>query len=87
MLTMINIYRWNCTGQFPKTPFITFPDTKEITAVAMDPDKTLIYVCYVDSERSGLKGGIDIYDANDGKLIESYGGIADRPLRVFYKTK
>ena len=82
-----NIYRWNCTGQFPKTPFITFPDTKEITAVAMDPDKTLIYVCYVDSERSGLKGGIDIYDANDGKLIESYGGIADRPLRVFYKTK
>ena len=55
--------------------------------MAMDPDKTLIYVCYVDSERSGLKGGIDIYDANDGKLIESYGGIADRPLRVFYKTK
>ena len=54
-----NIYRWNCTGQFPKTPFITFPDTKEITAVAMDPDKTLIYVCYVDSERSGLKGGDD----------------------------
>ena len=82
-----NIYRWNCTGQFPKTPFINFPTTKEITAVALDPDKKQIYVCYVDSERSGLKGGLDIYDANTGKIVESYGGIADRPIRVFYKTK
>lgn len=82
-----NIYRWNCTGQFPKTPFILFPPTKEITAVALDPDKKQIYVCYVDSEQSSLKGGLDIYDANTGKIAESYAGIADRPIKVFYKTK
>ena len=59
-----NIYRWNCSNAEATKTRYPFPIQKRRLCF-MDPDKTLIYVCYVDSERSGLKGGIDIYDAND----------------------
>lgn len=81
------IYRWNCTGQLPNVPIVELTGNKEITALDMDPEKKLLYVCFVDNDRTDLKGGLFIYNLDDFTLESVYEGIADRPLRVFYKVK
>ena len=60
----------------------------EITTIAVDPDQKLLYVgLYESGSAKELKGGLYIYDADSGELLETYDNIADRPVRVIYKER
>ena len=82
------IYRWDPGRQLPTTPSITVPTGMEITTIAVDPDQKLLYVgLYESGSAKELKGGLYIYDADSGELLETYDNIADRPVRVIYKER
>ena len=57
------------------------------------PDSKQLYLGVYDSRLTGLKGSVYVYDAdaldpetNQLKLLKKYEGIADKPIKVFWKN-
>lgn len=95
------LYRWNhqaAQPKFPTIPIIELDEQCEITCFDFDPDyynyHQEIYVGVYDPRLPGkMKGCVYVYhadqiDESTGqlKLLRKYEGIADRPIRVFWKN-
>lgn len=85
------LYRWIYTNQEPRLPtepVVTLDEGCEITCLALSPDDKELYVGTYDPRATGLKGSLYIYDADKLTLLKPpYKGVADRPVKVFYKVK
>ncbi len=86
-------YNWNAEPMLPKTPVVTLGSTCEITCFDFSQDGKELFLGVYDSGLSGLKGSVYVYDAdvldpvtNELKLLKKYEGIADRPIKVFWKN-
>lgn len=86
-------YNWNAEPVLPETPVISLDSSCEITCFSFTPDNKKIYLGIYDSRLTGLKGSVYVYDAdvldpatNQLKLLKKYEGIADRPIKVFWKN-
>ncbi len=86
-------YNWNAEPVLPETPVISLDASCEITCFSFTPDSKKIYLGVYDSRLTGLKGSVYVYDAdeldpstNQLKLLKKYEGVADRPIKVFWKN-
>lgn len=57
----------------------------EITCMAQSADKEYLYVGAYDAAAAGLKGNVYIYKAETLELVKSFIGVADKPVKLFYK--
>ena len=91
------MYRWKNDWYYyqpiPQTPVITL-DGKEITCFEFSPDEKQLYLGVYDPSLPDLKGCVYVYDADkldpetrELTLLKKYEGVADRPIRVFWKNK
>lgn len=82
------IYGWFYNGvDIPATPYITVDIPGSVTCMNISPDGNQLYVAVNNPAAAGLKGSLLIYNIDNGALISKYEGIADKPVKVFYKTK
>lgn len=86
-------YNWNAEPKLPQTPVVTVGNNCEITCFDFSQNGKELYVGVYDPGLSGLKGCVYVYDAdaldpvtNELKLLKKYEGIADRPIKVFWKN-
>ena len=84
---------WNAEPKLPQTPVVTVGNNCEITCFDFSQNGKELYVGVYDPGLSGLKGCVYVYDAdaldpvtNELKLLKKYEGIADRPIKVFWKN-
>lgn len=83
-----SIYQWFYTGEnIPSSPYITINIPGVITSMASNPEGTLLYVGVYNAAASGLKGSVLVYNIDNGALINTYEAVADKPVKLFYKTK
>lgn len=85
-----NVYEWKCLNlatNLPTTPALTIPAGKELTTINISPDMTKLYVgVYDPSASTEMKGSIYVYNTGDlSSPVESYEGVADKPISIFYK--
>lgn len=90
------VYRWNsrlAQVVLPDEPVITLDPACEITAMNFTADGGQMYIAFVDNRLPGLKGCLYCYDANtidpatnQLRVYKKYEGIADRPIKVFFKN-
>lgn len=87
-------YNWNASPELPETPVISLDGNCEITCFSFTPDSRQLYLGVYDSRLTGLKGSVYVYDADaldpetkQLKLLKKYEGIADKPIKVFWKNK
>ncbi len=80
------IYRWRHTGGFTDAgnTQASVP-AGEITCMAQSPDNEYLYVGTYDAGAAGLKGNVYIYKTENLELVKSFIGVADKPLKLFYK--
>lgn len=80
------IYRWRYTGGFSDAgnSQVSIP-AGEITCMAQSPDNEYLYVGAYDAGAAGLKGNVYIYKTENLELVKSFIGVADKPLKLFYK--
>ncbi|MDE6452429.1 MAG: hypothetical protein K2L23_09160, partial [Odoribacter sp.] len=80
------IYRWRYTGGFSDAgnSQVSIP-AGEITCMAQSPDHEYLYVGAYDAGAAGLKGNVYIYKTENLELVKSFIGVADKPLKLFYK--
>lgn len=84
------IYQWYySSNSFPTESWATIDDipNAEITAMAISPDESQVYVGAYRSDESGENGYIYIYDTRTGRLINSYKNVAYKPIKIMYKVK
>lgn len=91
------VYCWQNAGawyqtKLPENPVITL-EGKEITCFEFSPDWLQLYVGVYDPSLPDLKGCVYVYDADkidpatqELTLLKKYEGIADRPIKVFWKN-
>lgn len=86
-------YNWNASPVLPETPVISLDENCEITCFSFTPDSKRLYLGIYNSRLPDLKGSVYVYDAdaldpetNQLKLIKKYEGIADKPIKVFWKN-
>lgn len=83
------IYRWRYTNALPDATasgrdVLTVPG--EVTCMAQSPDGEYLYVgVYGVAGASGLRGSVYVYKTEDFSPVTQFEGIADRPLKLFYK--
>lgn len=80
------IYRWRYTSDFSQSSQVSLP-RGEITCMAESPDGEYLYVGACDEAAAGLKGSIYIYSTKDLQLVNSFVGVTDKPVKLFYKDK
>lgn len=81
------VYSWFYTGtDMPTAPFINVSEGT-ITGLEQSPDGRELYVGVYNPNASGLKGSVLVYDMDNGRLIKKHEGIADKPVKLFYKKK
>lgn len=91
------MYRWKNDWYYyqpiPQTPVITL-EGKEITCFEFSPDEKQLYLGVYDPSLPDLKGCVYVYDADkldpetrELTLLKKYEGVADRPIKVFWKNK
>lgn len=83
-------YRWryaNVNARLPESPENLTELTGEICCIAQSPDHSHIYIGTYDKTSShNLKGNVYVYDADKLTLIRKFIGIADKPIKLIYKT-
>lgn len=77
------IYRWRHGSDISNAESVTLP--AEITCMAQSPDEEYLYVGTYDPAATGLKGSVYIYKTENLQLVNSFIGVADKPLKLFYK--
>lgn len=83
-----SIYNWFYSGEdIPSSPYITIDGPGVITSLASNPAGTELYVGVYEEAASGLKGSVLVYNIDNGNLIKRYEGVADKPIKVYYKVK
>ncbi len=80
------IYRWRYTSDFSQATQVALP-AGEITCMAASPDGEYLYVGAYDAAAAGLKGSVYIYSTKDLQLVNSFVGVTDKPVKLFYKDK
>ncbi len=80
------IYRWRYTSDFSQATRVALP-AGEITCMAASPDGEYLYVGAYDAAAAGLKGSVYIYSTKDLQLVNSFVGVTDKPVKLFYKDK
>lgn len=83
------VYKWAYNqSEIPSSSFINLPDGEVIKCMNQSADHKQLYVATYNSQRSGLKGSLYIFDTDTGKVIgKPYEGVADEPVKVMYKVK
>ena len=82
------VYRWRYTDALPDASasgrnVLTIPG--EATCIAQSPDGEYLYVGGYDAGASGLKGNVYVYKTQDFSFVAKFEGVADKPLKLFYK--
>ena len=90
---MYRWFNWNTEPELPEKPVITLNEKCEITCFNFSQDAKYLYLGVYDSRLPDLKGCVYVYDADaidlatgELQLIKVYDGVADRPVKVFYKN-
>lgn len=82
-----DFYLWNG----PSSNFLDFPILSvdgEITCLAATEDQRYIYMgIWQENSTEELKGSVYLYDVGTNKIVKKYTGVADKPVRIFYKTR
>ncbi|MEY8591087.1 PKD domain-containing protein [Butyricimonas hominis] len=79
-----SIYRWRHGSDISEVELVTTVPG-EITCMAQSPDEEYLYVGTYDPAATGLKGSVYIYKTENLQLVNSFVGVADKPLKLFYK--
>lgn len=80
------LYQWIYSGiKLPDTPLLTLDG--EITCMALSPDNKYVYLgIWNPLAQEELKGSIYIMDMDTSKIVKEYRGIADKPMKIMYKS-
>lgn len=83
-----SIYQWFYSSKdLSTTPFITIDVPGEITCLERNPDGNELFVAVYNSQATGDKGSILVYNIESGKKIATFSNISDRAVRLLYKKK
>ena len=79
------LYEWIYKGfTLPETPLMTLDG--EITCMQLSPDEKYVYLgIWNPGAEEELKGSIYILEMDTKKIVREYRGVADKPLKIFYK--
>ena len=84
------LFEWIYSGETPKLPNTPVWTTEgEITCMALCPnsDKRYLYLgIWNPAAQEELKGSVYIMDVVTREIIREYRGIADKPMKIIYKT-
>jgi len=81
-----DIYRWNYSGtDFPTSPYIQLDIPGVVTGMATNPEGTELYVGVYNAAASGAQGSLVVYDIERGTKLGTFEGIADKPVKLYYK--
>lgn len=80
------LYQWIYKGKkLPVTPLLTLDG--EITCMSLSPDNKYVYLgIWNPLAKEELKGSIYILDMKTNKIIREYRGVADKPMKIMYKS-
>ncbi|MDE5610959.1 MAG: hypothetical protein K2I90_02955, partial [Odoribacter sp.] len=84
---------YNYELALPETPVVDLGEGKEITCFDFSADSKQVYLGVYDPSLPDLKGSVYVYDADkidkatgELQLLKKYEGIADKPIKVFWKN-
>lgn len=83
------IYQWKyddggTINKLPEEPVLTVDG--EITCYSMSTDQRYLYLgVWNTKSQKELKGSVEVFDIESGKIVKTYPGIANKPVKVFYK--
>ena len=79
------LYEWIYKGfTLPETPLMTLDG--EITCMQLSSDEKYVYLgIWNPGAEEELKGSIYILEMDTKKIVREYRGVADKPLKIFYK--
>ena len=79
------LYEWIYKGfTLPETPLMTLDG--EITCMQLSSDEKYVYLgIWNPGAEEELKGIIYILEMDTKKIVREYRGVADKPLKIFYK--
>jgi|GEM_PF-4941130 len=81
-----DLYLWKGMGYgFPESPVLTLDG--EITYMGITENHRYIYLgVWQENAKAVLKGSVYLYEVATNKIVKEYRNIADKPVRIFYKT-
>ena len=79
------LYEWIYKGlTLPETPLMTLDG--EITCMQLSSDEKYVYLgIWNPGAEEELKGSVYILEMDTKKIVREYRGVADKPLKIFYK--
>lgn len=83
------LYRWSYRSTEPQLPEDAVAEVDgKITCMSFSSDNEYIYLGYYDpASKKELKGSVAVFSIREQRIVKEFTGVADRPIRVFYKNR
>lgn len=83
------LYRWSYRSTEPQLPEDAVAEVDgKITCMSFSSDNEYIYLGYYNPDsKEELKGSVAVFSIKEQRIVKEFTGVADRPVRVFYKNR